>query len=461
MKMWVKFSQDYVSKGKIEGEETSFKKGNVYEIDEIIAKSLIDLGLSERTDEPKIDNIIEKTRNEYFQGMQDTVEESVIKAFKGIGEGTMTIPAVAVDHELEKMHGFESEAHFSEAVVKAGRETNPVVDERLLQKAPSGQNTLDDAEGGFLIPETISNRILIQNRDAEEIDFFGMAGDKQTTSGNNMRVKRRTETSRKDGFGRHGDMVSYWKGEADQFEKSVITWDEHTLELHKLTALAYVTDEQMEDSFVNMGSQFTTLARQAIFWKRNQAMFTGTGAGMPLGFHNAPATILVLEKSGQANGTILHENIVNMYHAMLPEMRGSAVWYAHDNVIKLLQYVNFNDEATSNAIHPVYLPPGGISNSPYGSLMGRPVVPTEFCPDLGSSGDINFVNFAAYSTLVKQGRGAGVSRASSIHVRFLFGETAFRFHYRCDARPLWKGPIEDLNGTTKRSPFVMLEERVS
>jgi hypothetical protein len=44
---------------------------------------------------------------------------------------------------------------------------------------------------------------------------------------------------------------------------------------------------------------------------------------------------------------------------------------------------------------PVYLPPGGLSHAPFGTLMGRPVMPLEFCETLGTEGDIVLADVAS------------------------------------------------------------------
>ena len=458
MKKWIKFAQDHLQKSKAGDSEasTEFKKGQVIELDANIVDSLITLGIAEESSEPSADDVVKKTGEKFLDSVTQIVEKAVSGTFENLTK-SYPMPAVAKDHELEKSHGFVDEGEFVSALIKAkGHSSGDDVDARLL-KAPLGQNTLDDTEGGFLIPETFSSKILEINRDAEELDIFSLAGDKQATSGNNMRSLRMAETSRKDGFGRHGGMVAYWRGEAEEFTASTIKWGERKMELHKLTALAYVTDEELQDSSVALGNSFTTKARQAILWKRNKAMFDGTGAGMPLGVFNSTATITAAKTV--AAGSMSHVDLNLMYHTMLPGSRASAVWYAHPNVISKLSLVNFNDTDPEKAIESIYMPPGGISASPYGSLYGRPVVPTEFCKDLNTVGDIAFVDFGQYSTLVKSGSGAGVQRATSIHVRFVYEETAFRFSYRCDARPLWSSAIEDLNGTTTRSPYVVLTTR--
>ena len=77
--------------------------------------------------------------------------------------------------------------------------------------------------------------------------------------------------------------------------------------------------------------------------------------------------------------------------------------------------------------------------------------------DFGSRVDIAFLDWSQFASLTKVG--GGVSTASSIHVRFLFEEEAFRFTFRIDGQELWTSPKEDLYGDTTRSPFIVMGAR--
>jgi HK97 family phage major capsid protein len=102
---------------------------------------------------------------------------------------------------------------------------------------------------------------------------------------------------------------------------------------------------------------------------------------------------------------------------------------------------------------PVYMPAGGLSSAPYGTLMGRPVIPSEFCATLGTAGDIILADLSQYIVIDK----GGMQSASSIHVNFTTDETAFRFVYRIDGQPLWKTYLTPYKGSTSyQSPFVVL-----
>ena len=452
MKKWILLLKEW------DQDNTTFTKGQTIEVDADVAESLIKLKFAEETKAPESSDLVNKATEKFTENVGKLIETSVTKAFGGITEHLekgISFPATARDAELEKMGGFKSQGEFVNAVIKAAQPGVKEIDERLI-KAPSGQHTQDDAEGGYLIPEAVETSVWQRMADDYEIDLFSGAAVKRQTSGNTLTFNAQEESSRKDGS-RHFGALAYWTDEADEFTKSTIKWEKRRLELHKLTALYYATDEEMADSAVALGSVFDTAARASIRWKLNQAIWAGNGIGKPLGITHAnnEALIVIAKEGSQAADTILHQNISKMYHRMLPSFRSRAVWFVHPNLQEQLEFMYFANDTTNK--RPLYMPANGLSSSPYSTLYGRPVVPMEFCQDLGDQGDIVFTDPSQIVSLTKN-RG-GIKRASSIHVRFLYEETAFRFSFRVDAQPLYKKQVEDLNGTTKRSPYITLAVR--
>ena len=104
---------------------------------------------------------------------------------------------------------------------------------------------------------------------------------------------------------------------------------------------------------------------------------------------------------------------------------------------------------------PVYLPPGGLSATPFATLMGRPVVPIEFASTLGTVGDIMLVDLGQYIAIDK----GGIEEASSMHVQFLTDQMAFRWIYRIDGQPGWSSALTPANGSATQSPFIALATR--
>jgi HK97 family phage major capsid protein len=94
--------------------------------------------------------------------------------------------------------------------------------------------------------------------------------------------------------------------------------------------------------------------------------------------------------------------------------------------------------------------------APYGTLLGRPVVPIQSCKTVGDVGDIIFASLPQYCAAVKTG---GVQQDVSMHLWFDYATTAFRFILRVGGQPWWRAPITPKNGTNTLAPFVTLAAR--
>jgi len=104
---------------------------------------------------------------------------------------------------------------------------------------------------------------------------------------------------------------------------------------------------------------------------------------------------------------------------------------------------------------PVFIPGGTLANAPFGMLLGRPITPIEQCDALGTVGDIMLADFREY-LLIEKG---GMQTASSVHVRFIYGENTFRFTMRNNGQPLPKSAVTPYKGSATISPFVALATR--
>jgi HK97 family phage major capsid protein len=131
------------------------------------------------------------------------------------------------------------------------------------------------------------------------------------------------------------------------------------------------------------------------------------------------------------------------------QSRVNAVWLIHPDAEPQLPLMTIGDQ-------PVYMPPGGLRDTPFGRLLGRPVIPHQVCQTVGDLGDIMLVDLSQYLTAVKAG---GLRSQTSIHLWFDQGITAFRFDLRIAGQPWWSELTTANNGTFTQSPFVTLAAR--
>jgi len=173
---------------------------------------------------------------------------------------------------------------------------------------------------------------------------------------------------------------------------------------------------------------------------------------MPLGILKSPALITVPKTASQTADTVTFNNVLDMWSRCRARNRINAAWYINQEIEPQLSKMSFTI-GTEGV--PVYLPAGGASVTGYSTLFGRPVIPIEQAAALGDLGDIMLLDLNEYLLIDK----GGINAASSIHVRFLYDESVFRFIYRVDGQPKRKKPLTPYKGASTLSPFIVLAER--
>ena len=339
--------------------------------------------------------------------------------------------------------------HFGEFAVsvKNACARGGTVDTRLVANAPTtyGQEGVG-ADGGFAVPPDFREAIVRKVMGEESLIS---RTDQQNSSSNSFTVPIDETTP----WQTSGGIQANWESEGGQKSQSKPNLTELTVKLNKLVALIPVTDELLEDAG-SLRNYLSSKTPEKFNFKVNDAIVNGSGAGQPLGFLRAPATIEVAPESGQGADTLRFQNVVDMWSRMYAPSRQRAVWLMNQDNESQLMSMSFKD-ATSSPV-PVYMPPGGLSDSPFGRLLGRPVVVSEAAPALGDRGDISLVDFSTYLTVVKAG---GIRSDVSIHLWFDYDVTAFRFVMRIGGQPWWRSAISRFNGGSTLSCFVTLGER--
>lgn len=320
-------------------------------------------------------------------------------------------------------------------------------DSRLVAAA-SGLSEGVASDGGFLVQtdfaQDLTNKAFETGVLASKVKTVEIGANS-----NGLKMNLADETTRVSS--RYGGIIAYWLGEAGLKTASQPKFRQFELTLQKLIGLFYSTDELLQDA-----TAITSIVSQwfgdEIGFKLDDGIYNGTGVGQPLGILNSPARVIVAKEAGQAAATIVKANIEKMYSRMAPGSTSNAEWYINQEVWGQL----FNlSQAVGVGGQPVFLPANGMAGSPNGTLLGRPIVPIEHAAALGTEGDIMFADMKQYLAIRK----GGVQSASSIHVRFLYDETAFRFVTRFNGAPIPASPLTPYKGTATISPFVVLATR--
>lgn len=340
------------------------------------------------------------------------------------------------------MWGWESFGAWSAAVKAAG--TNSGVDKRLAAAATTYGSEGANADGGFAVPPDFRTEIV--KKIQADTSLLARC-DQQTTSSNKLTVPLDNtaphETS--------GGIQAEWEGEASAGTPSKPSLAQLEVKANKLKALVPMTDELLEDA-PSLSRYLPGKVADKFTQKINTAIVTGNGTGMPLGLLNSPSKIKVDQEDDQEADTIVFMNIAKMWARLHAMFRPGAIWLANQDIEP--QLIGMIVPGTNGV--PAYLPPGGLSASPYGTLMGRPVVPVEACKALGDEGDLILTNLSSYLAVTKT---TGIKQDVSIHAYFEQALTAFRFILRMGGQSWWSAPMARENGSNTLSNIVTLEDR--
>jgi len=391
----------------------------------------------EQAQEPEQDiheeEIMDETNTAPEFDLSQVVQDAVTQALKRYEDAQPKVKAdilVTVDEADQPL----SAGEFFMAVKNA--ELNHYEDPRLRPYKATGMNEAVPSQGGFLVPTDIAAGI--------HTNMWGVGRllslfNPIRVSGNALTINAIDETSRADGS-RLGGVQGYWLAEAAQKTATKPKFRQIDLKLKKVAALVYATDELLADASA-LESWIVSNVPDELRFKVEAAIVNGDGVGKPLGILQSPGLV----SQGRTTASQVADEDISRMWSRRYLGANDYVWLVNSSVMPQLYAMTVGDQ-------PVYMPPGGLSGSQYGSIFGRPVIETEYNPYLGTTGDVMLISPSNYAMITK----AGVEAASSIHIKFDYDETAFRFVYRVDGEPINASAITAYDGTNTVSPFVAL-----
>lgn len=355
------------------------------------------------------------------------------------------------DGEPDPKRGFSSLGEYCLAVYDAG--PNPASSHALTTKLAvgDGMSAGISSEGGVLVPPAFSTAIWDRVRTRSNSLLQYCTPVPIDPGVDSITIPGIDETSRADGA-RWGGVRGYWKGELDQMQSTQPKTREITLTPQELYVFAFVTDKLLRRAPQAASSLLEMAAGDEIAFKIGSAVFRGDGVGKPKGVTGNASTVVVSKEGAQAAGTITAKNVNQMWSRCYAEYRNDAVWLINQDVEPALEELV---ATVGTGGVPIYLPSGGIADTPNARLKGRPVVPIEYASTLGTVGDITLVNLAGYAAAVR----GMVDKSVSMHLKFDFAKTAFRWIFEMDGQSFFSGVLTPNKGTNTLGACVQLETR--
>lgn len=358
--------------------------------------------------------------------------------------------------------GFKTPRQFMMAVMGHAQGTQKLTPQLRYLKTSSLQaaagsdehSTFDDARGGFLIPSAFSPDVL-------SIDTEGYEPTSQVRMNNRLaglttrvplnanRVSFNAVVDKNHSTSVAGGVIVSRRAEATSRDPSRLQFEQVEMTCNTLWGTAYATEELLTDSpqsFAAMMHQAfnTAFAGYAI----NERLFA-TGVGAPLGvLHSNNPALLSINRTTSNDLDAL--DILNMMARCWGY--GDAVWLANQASLPDIEQLHI-ESANNAGIIKMVTNTSIESGQLVQTLMGRPLIYTEYMPVKTEAKCLALVNFTQYLEGVYQ----TLDRAESIHVRFDTHERCFKYWLRNDGRPWWKSVMTPKNGDTL-SPFITLND---
>lgn len=365
-------------------------------------------------------------------------------------------PGVTAGEEREASKPFDSLGDQLLAIRELAMPGAGDVDKRLLKindelRAATGMSVGVDADGGFAVQKDFAAAILGRVFDETPGSIMSrVRGIPLSATSNGLKMNAIKETSRANGS-RWGGVQAYYAAEADTVTATKPKMRQIEMELHKLIAIWYMTDELVEDG-VALGAVGEQAFAEEIQFKAEDSVVNGNGVGRPLGYMKSGALVTQAIEGSQTIANTAGSIAANT-SKMLARFNGNigrAIWAINREIFPKLALATLGGNSV-----PVYLPGGTIANAPFGTLWGIPLVPIEYASAEGTVGDIALIDLGHYLHIDKNAPKSAVS----MHVRFLNGEQTFRLTYRHDGQPALNKPITPFKGSNTLSPFVTLAVR--
>jgi len=347
----------------------------------------------------KIDRIIKAIKDtpvrKRIVGMEATKEKSVMET----------------DPALRKFRPFVQLSEKMESFVKDVKILAQGGVPQSLQKALQES---DDTTGGFLVPEEFQAEVI---RHATEVAIVRPRARIIPMTRNTKTLPKLDQSNY-----RFAGIDIHWEGdEGDKKEESQPKFGRITLKLNKMIGLCPASDDLLADSAINLANFLVAIFGEAIGYEEDKQFLTGNGVKKPLGIINCGTTV-----NRDTASKIGYEDLKGMMTALPAWADAGAIWIT--TKAGLEEILDIRSDKTTGL--PLFLPGHYISQGIPKSLFGKELLLTDKLPALGTKGDIILANLSAYFI----GDRGGLQVASSIHDRFRYDETVFRFVKRVDGQ---------------------------
>ena len=261
-----------------------------------------------------------------------------------------------------------------------------------------------DSEGGYIVPQEFQTTLVTALED--ENVFRGLASVVTTMSTKNIPL----ENTRGD---------AGWVDEEGAYPESDPVFGKMQLGAHKLGRIIKVSEELLNDSFINVEAYIAQNFARSFGAAEEAAFVNGDGTGKPRG-------VLLDAANGvtAASATaITADEIIDLFHSVKSGYRQNGTWLMNDSTAKLLRKLKDSNGQ--------YIWQPGMQAGVPDMLLGRPVAYSSSMPAVATG--VKSIAFGDFGYYQIGDRGAvSMQRLNELYAAN--GQVGFRMHKRVDGR---------------------------
>jgi HK97 family phage major capsid protein len=426
--------------------------GERVDVDEVHAKTLIQAGVAEAVQGNPIGELVEKQVGGMLESLTKSVNDAITETIKNVA----TVQTKSRKNAVPAIFGEGGEGdpkkNFGDFCLAIATKNHKRLEEIYSAKMADNQGNVihkaamaeaSGSAGGYIVPPDFYQQLLAVI--AERTFIRPRAWVQPMASATLQFPYLDVTTAQSAGVSPFfGGVQMYWTEEAQTRTETEPQFKMMELKAHELSGYSVSSNVLLADAAFGLEKFLFILFGQAIAWFEEYAFLQGNGVGKPVGMLNAGAA---LSTTRQTANLIQFQDVAKMWGNLLPASWQNAIWvFSPTCVQQLLQLKDGASRAIFISIDQ------GITKQPNWSLMGRPAIPTEKLPALGTSGDLMLVDPSLYVI----GDRMQIEVAASEHVNFLKNQMTWRVVERVDGQPWLEKAITLQDSTTQVSPFVYL-----
>lgn len=276
-----------------------------------------------------------------------------------------------------------------------------------LQEAKAALSVGVDANGGYTVPITFQNTVLMK-LDAMS-KTRSISSSMRTTSLTKIPVEGDTPT-----FG--------WVDELAAYPKSNPTFGQASISAFKMGGIIQISEELLADSAINIEGYIALKIAKAMDKLESVAFTTGNGTLKPTGY--LTGLTQGAKSTTAAIAAVTSDELYNIFWDLKEEYRPNATWRMNDLTLKAIAALK---DGQGNYIYPT------LRDGSQPSLFGRPIVTDPNMSVMGTGNTFICIGDFSYYQIADRGT-MSVQRLNELYAEN--GMVGYKVTARVDAKRL-------------------------